>query len=43
MNDFLMRNDQFDLNHEIKNEWWKVLNTKSEKNRSIIQVKIKKN
>ena len=38
MNEFLDKNDQFDLNHEIKNEWWKILKAKTDKNKLVIQV-----
>jgi hypothetical protein len=38
MNKYLTENPNYNINQQIKSEWWNVLNDKVAKNKSIIQV-----
>jgi len=38
MNDFIKKNAQFDLDYNSKSAWFKTLNGKLVKNKSVIQV-----
>lgn len=38
MNQYLSENPSYNVNQEIKSEWWNVLNAKVAKNKSVIQV-----
>jgi hypothetical protein len=38
MNEYLAKNSQYDVDHSIKSEWWKLLQEKVAKNKEVIQV-----
>lgn len=38
MNEFIQTNSQFDLDYDSKSAWFKTLNSKLAKNKSVIQV-----
>ena len=38
MNKYLTENPNYNINQQIKSEWWNVLNDKVAKNKSVIQV-----